>query len=303
MKRFVNIINLLFIILILFELDTIWKPVQNGIYAVVLFSLIEVYYLLNLFLRKDKEKVKTLGDIIAILYSLIFIWELLTAKIGILAKELFPEVGNIIKLFISELPVLLKGFLTSIELLGVGYILALLTAVPLALIIGWRKRLYRAVNPYTKVLGPIPPTVYIPYAIALLPTFKMSSIFIIFVGAFWPIFINTLNGVFNIDKNLIDSAKALNVGDREMLLEIILPGTIPPILSGATIGLTFSFILLTSAEMIGATSGMGWYVKYFSDFSDYPRVIVGILFIGIVVTGIMYILDRAGKYLLRWKKN
>ncbi len=303
MKRFVNIINLLFIILILFELDTIWKPVQNGIYAVVLFSLIEVYYLLNLFLRKDKEKVKTLGDIIAILYSLIFIWELLTAKIGILDKELFPEVGNIIKLFISELPVLLKGFLTSIELLGVGYILALLTAVPLALIIGWRKRLYRAVNPYTKVLGPIPPTVYIPYAIALLPTFKMSSIFIIFVGAFWPIFINTLNGVFNIDKNLIDSAKALNVGDREMLLEIILPGTIPPILSGATIGLTFSFILLTSAEMIGATSGMGWYVKYFSDFSDYPRVIVGILFIGIVVTGIMYILDRAGKYLLRWKKN
>ncbi len=303
MKRFVNIINLLFIILILFELDTIWKPVQNGIYAVVLFSLIEVYYLLNLFLRKDKEKVKTLGDIIAILYSLIFIWELLTAKIGILAKELFPEVGNIIKLFISELPVLLKGFLTSIELLGVGYILALLTAVPLALIIGWRKRLYRAVNPYTKVLGPIPPTVYIPYAIALLPTFKMSSIFIIFVGAFWPIFINTLSGVFNIDKNLIDSAKALNVGDREMLLEIILPGTIPPILSGATIGLTFSFILLTSAEMIGATSGMGWYVKYFSDFSDYPRVIVGILFIGIVVTGIMYILDRAGKYLLRWKKN
>lgn len=303
MKRFVNIINLLFIILILFELDTIWKPVQNGFYAVVLFTLIEVYYLLNLLFRKYKEKVKTLGDIIAILYSIIFIWELLTAKIGILDKELFPEVGNIIKLFISELPALLKGFVTSIELLGGGYILALVTAVPLALIIGWRKRLYRAVNPYTKVLGPIPPTVYIPYAIALLPTFKMSSIFIIFVGAFWPIFINTLNGVFNIDKNLIDSAKALNVGDREMLLEIILPGTIPPILSGATIGLTFSFILLTSAEMIGATSGMGWYVKYFSDFSDYPRVIVGILFIGIVVTGIMYILDRSGKYLLRWKKN
>lgn len=303
MKKFVNIINLLFVILILFELDTVWKPVQNGIYAVVLFTLIEVYYLLNLLLRKDKEKVKTQGDIIAILYSLIFIWELLTAKIGILDKELFPEVGNIVKLFISELPVLLKGFVTSIELLGAGYILALITAVPLALVIGWRKRLYRAVNPYTKVLGPIPPTVYIPYAIALLPTFKMSSIFIIFVGAFWPIFINTLNGVFNIDKNLIDSAKALNVGDREMLLEIILPGTIPPILSGATIGLTFSFILLTSAEMIGATSGMGWYVKYFSDFSDYPRVIVGILFIGIVVTGMMYVLDRVGKYLLRWKKD
>jgi NitT/TauT family transport system permease protein len=53
--------------------------------------------------------------------------------------------------------------------------------------------------------------------------------------------------------------------------------------------------------MIGATNGMGWYVKYFSDFADYPRVVVGIMFIGIVVTAIMFFFDKLEKYLLRWK--
>jgi NitT/TauT family transport system permease protein len=87
-----------------------------------------------------------------------------------------------------------------------------------------------------------------------------------------------------------------------MLAKVIFPGTLPSIVTGATIGLAMSFILLTAAEMIGATSGLGWYVKYFSDFADYPRVIVGIIFTGIVVTCIMYAFDKAEKRLLRWRQ-
>ncbi|MFA5384840.1 MAG: ABC transporter permease subunit [Eubacteriales bacterium] len=152
------------------------------------------------------------------------------------------------------------------------------------------------------MLGPIPPIVYIPYAIAILPTFKASSIFVIFIGAFWPVFINTLNGVFNIEKKIIDTARVLNVKEMPMLFQVILPGALPSIISGATVGLVFSIILLTAAEMIGATSGIGWYVKYFSDFADYPRVIVGIIFMGLVVTVITYFFDRAESYLLRWRR-
>jgi len=230
------------------------------------------------------------------------VWELVTTKFDLAEKFLFPAPAAVFRLFISELPELLKGLISSLQLLFGGYVLALVLAIPLALVIGWRKRLYKAVNPLTKVLGPIPPIVYIPYAIALLPTFKASSIFIIFIGAFWPIFINTLNGVFNVEKRIIDSAKALNVNEKSMLFQIILPATLPAIISGATIGLVLSFILLTAAEMIGATSGLGWYVKYFSDFADYPRVIVGIIFIGMVVTAITFVFDRIEGYLLRWRK-
>jgi len=61
-----------------------------------------------------------------------------------------------------------------------------------------------------------------------------------------------------------------------MLFQVILPATLPSIISGATVGLVMSFILLTAAEMIGATSGLGWYVKYFSDFADYSELLQGL---------------------------
>lgn len=301
MKKIISPANILLLVFLLIELLPAKRPDGNTWYVIGLAGLISLNYLLKVFLEKDAEKIQTTGDITSLVYFLLISWELSTTKLDLLDKMLFPGPGIIIALFIGELPELFKGFLSSMRLLLAGYGLALATAIPLALVIGWRRRFYRAVNPLTKVLGPIPPIVYIPYAIGMLPTFTISSIFIIFIGAFWPIFINTLNGVFNVEKELIDSARVLNVRERTMLFEIILPGTLPSIISGATIGLVLSFILLTAAEMIGATSGLGWYVKYFSDFADYPRVIVGIIFIGMVVTGITYVFDRIEKYLLRWK--
>lgn len=85
--------------------------------------------------------------------------------------------------------------------------------------------------------------------------------------------------------------------------KVLLPGAMPAILTGASLGLILSFILLTAAELIGATEGLGWYVKNFSDFADYERVIVGIIFIGIVVTLLMAILNLIGRRLLRHRRH
>jgi len=294
--------NAFFLAALVLELFPSKRADVNAWYYIGLVLALEVLYILNLLLKKDNEKLQTVGDVIAIVYGILIVWDILTTKTDLADKFLFPSPSNVLALLISELPELLKGTLSSFQLLFAGYLLALALAIPLALVIGWKKRLYKAVNPLTKVLGPIPPIVYIPYAIAILPTFKAASIFIIFIGAFWPVFINTLNGVFNVDKRIIDSAKALNVNEGAMLFQVILPATLPSIISGATIGLVMSFILLTAAEMIGATSGLGWYVKYFSDFADYPRVIVGIIFIGFVVTGVTFLFDKLERCLLRWRK-
>jgi len=270
-------------------------------YAAGSVILIYAVLLINRMLCKDEDKKQSMADVVAIVFSFIVFWDVITAKLDIMENMLFPMPGQIVATFIAEIPAFIEGLVSSMKLLSVGYVLALAAAVPLALVIGWRTRLFRAVNPLTKVLGPIPPIVYIPYAIALLPNFTSASIFIIFIGAFWPIFINTLNGTFNVDRKYIDTAKVLNVNEKTMLFRIILPAIMPSIISGATIGLVLSFILLTAAEMIGASSGLGWYVKYFSDFADYPKVVTGIIFIGMVVTGITYFFDKIEKRLLIWK--
>ena len=153
------------------------------------------------------------------------------------------------------------------------------------------------------MLGAIPPIVYIPYAIALLPSFRSASIFVIWSGAFWPIFVNTVSGVVTIPDSLVDSARMLHLKRSVLFFRILLPGAMPSILTGASLGLIFSFLLLTAAELIGATEGLGWYVKNFSDFADYGRVIVGIIFIGIVITLLMCFFGKLERNLLHYRRN
>ena len=85
------------------------------------------------------------------------------------------------------------------------------------------------------------------------------------------------------------------------MLSVTLPAELPLIFNGLNIGLCLSVILLTSAEMIGGSSGMGYYVKYYSDFSDYTRILAGIIVIGIVITAVSMLFGMLQRRLLRWR--
>lgn len=246
---------------------------------------------------------QTSRDRLALGIAILLLWQLSTAWLKLLDPQLFPQPLQVLSLLIEDRQVFGKSLLSSFKLLLWGYFLAAALAIPLGLIVGWRRRLRLAIEPITNILGPIPPIVYIPYAIAILPTFTQSSIFVIFIGAFWPLFINTIAGVEALEKGIIDSARTIGVSRKSMLIHILLPGAMPHIVSGGTISMVLAFILLTAAEMIGATSGLGWYVKYFSDFADYPRVVAGIIVIGIVVLSLMTLYHRVTGYLLRWRKQ
>jgi NitT/TauT family transport system permease protein len=238
-----------------------------------------------------------------LLGGLALVWQTATAWLQLLDPQLFPSPQKVVSLIVEDKEVFFNSLISSFRLLFFGYGLAVGLAVPLGLVVGWSKRLHAAVEPITSVLGPIPPIVYIPYAIILLPTFTHSSIFVIFIGAFWPLFINTVSGVRAVEKGIIDSARTLGVSRWSMLVHILLPGALPHVLTGGTVSLVLAFILLTAAEMIGATSGLGWYVKYFSDFADYPRVVAGIIVIGAVVLALTAVYNRLAARLLCWKKT
>jgi NitT/TauT family transport system permease protein len=297
--KIVTTSNLLFIVLLAAVVWPSGTTIPWHLFAVAL--LVKVVTLIRLVSTKSSEVRQGAGDVSAIIFAVLLAWYLATTRVVVLDKMLFPQPEAVLALFVAELPDMLKGLINSLILLVSGYLLALATALPLGLLVGWRTRLFHAVNPLTKVLGPIPPIVYIPYAIALLPSFRAASIFVIFIGAFWPIFINTVNGVFSIPKGLLDSARVLNLKEHTLLIRVILPGAMPSICTGATLALVFAFVLLAAAELIGANSGVGWYIKNFADFADYQRVIVGIIFISIVVTAITWGTERLERHLLRWR--
>ena len=301
--RFLRITHIFFAILMLIQLlpDKSQKEVCTS--SLIVFAIAtEAVVIILSFLIKKKESLSLTLDIFGFIYVFLTVWTLTTAKFDLLNDLLFPAPGKPIAQFAEGITGILTNIKSSVGIIIQGFLLAAVAAIPLGLLIGLNARLGNAASYLTKFFSSIPPIVYIPYGIALLPTFRSVSVFVIFLASFWPIFAGTMSGVLNVDKRTVDSAKVLNVKKPAMLTSVILPASLPQIFLGCNQGLSVSFILLTSAEMIGARDGMGYYVKYYSDFGDYTRTITGLIVIGVVVIAVTFLFNRFQQYLLRWRK-
>lgn len=301
--RFLRMTHIFFAILMLIQLlpDKSQKEVCTS--SLIAFAIAaEAVVIILSFLIKRKESLSLTLDIFGFIYVFLTAWTLATAKFDLLNDLLFPAPGKVIAQFAEDKTVILTNIKSSVGIIIQGFLLAAVAAIPLGLLIGLNARIENAASYLTKFFSSIPPIVYIPYGIALLPTLRSVSVFVIFLASFWPIFAGTMSGVLNVDKKIVDSAKVLNVKKTSMLTSVILPASLPQIFLGCNQGLSVSFILLTSAEMIGARDGMGYYVKNYSDFGDYTRTITGLLVIGIVVITVTFLFNRFQQYLLRWRK-
>jgi NitT/TauT family transport system permease protein len=146
------------------------------------------------------------GTILIVLGAVLF-YELATDVNQWLEPVLFPGLSKIIPLFFASLPKLFEGLKSSLGLLIPGFLGAASLGIILGLLIGLNPKVHKNLKPIIYALNPIPPTLFTPYAITLLPTFWHSSVFIIFVGCFWPILNGTINGIVLIDQKYLDNAK------------------------------------------------------------------------------------------------
>jgi len=273
------------------------------IFILAVIAVLLVSFLLLSTNPEKHQKRQALADVTSVFAVVLIAWEAMTAKWRVVDAFIFPSPGTVFDNLWSDRVELLGHIAASTKLLITGFGLALILGVFLGLLAGSNQRVQDLVKSLANIASPIPPIVYIPYAITILPSFFMSSVFVIFLGAFWPILINTINGVGQIEHRLIDSARTLQLSPWTLFRRVLFPGALPGIFSGATVGLVFAFILLTAAELIGGTAGLGYYVKYFTDFGDYSRVVVGIIVIGFYVTILMTLMQRIERYCLRWKQR
>ena len=302
-QRFLRVTNLLFVLLIAVQfLPNHIEKSPEAAYVIWFAIGVEVLVFIVSSVLKKPQSLNLFLDIVGFLYGVLILWTLATAKFNLLNAALFPPPGRVFRQFIEDIGKILINIKSSVGIIVEGYLLASVIAIPIGLFLGWSARLGNAATYISKFFSSIPPIVYIPYGIALLPTFRSVSVFVIFLATFWPVFASTMSGVLNVEQKMIDSAKVLNVNRFTMLFSVILPAALPQIFIGCNQGLTVSFILLTSAEMIGARDGLGYYVKNYSDFGDYTRTIVGLLVIGVVVIAISFLFNKLQRYLLRWKK-
>jgi len=239
-------------------------------------------------------------EAVAVWAVLFLAWQGSTLFIDQTTNPLLPGPQIVAEALWESLPELWKGTVSSFFILVPGYLLAVAAGVVLGLVAGVVPGIGRAFFPFAKVAAPIPPTVYIPYAIAVLPTFHLSATFVVFIGAFWPVFQNAAAGAQAVESRHRDNARVLGFSRLETLVKVVFPASLPHIFSGAAVGLGFSFILLTVAELFGANAGLGRFVQYYADFADYPRMVAGILYTGLVTWLAMTGLDKLRHRALFW---
>ncbi len=275
------------------------KTVPTPVPFLVTIALIECFYLFQFARRKESRA--SVSWIAVIVWVLLLLWELFTTKLNRLHPVLVPAPEAVFNVFATQYSVLLQNVCSSMQLLAMGAVTALVAGVILGTIVGWIPALSNVLAPIARVLAPIPSVVFAPYLVALAPSFRSASALVIFLGLFWPTFITAINRVASIDRRIIDSARMLEMGNLSMVTKILLPYIMPSVLGGLNMQLTSSIMTLTFAEMLGASSGMGYYIINYTNFANYTNVIAGIMVVGVVVTVLNWLINVLKRKAVKWR--
>jgi NitT/TauT family transport system permease protein len=203
-------------------------------------------------------------------------------------------------MFSGELP---HDAYSSLFRVVTGFLIGAGLALPFGLLMGASTRIYDLFNPMMQILRPIPPIAYIPLAILWFGLGNPPSFFLIAIGAFFPVLMNTIAGVRQVDGIYLRAARNLGVGQWTMFVRVILPAATPYILAGVRIGIGTAFIVVIVSEMIAVNDGLGFRILEAREFMWSDKIIAGMITIGLLGLAIDTAVSRLNNYLLRWHRG
>jgi NitT/TauT family transport system permease protein len=253
-------------------------------------------------MMKIKKTIFSFGtaEKIGSLIVLIIVWQILAVfSIHI------PSPIEVLSVSIEYIPTtqFVGDVTTSMGRIAAGFILGTVTGVPLGLFMGWKRVFKNWAFPTFEVLRPIPPLAWIPLAVIMFSTIEDSIIFIIWTGAFFPIVLNTMLGVSSVPEHLRNSSLSFGVNQRQMLRHVIIPASMPAILTGMTLGMGITWNALVAAEMLAGGSGVGYQLWYYYIVENFSLVVMFMIIIGAVGYLFSSIIRIAGRRYLRWSQE
>jgi NitT/TauT family transport system permease protein len=199
--------------------------------------------------------------------------------------------------------VFLNNMIYSMGRIFIGFSLGCFIGIPLGLFMGWNKTVKSFVFPTFETLRPIPIISWIPLSVIMFPMTEQSIVFLVFLGAFYPIVLNTLLGVEAIPRNYINGALSLGSKNRHVFFHIILPGSLPYIFTGMTVGMGLTWVMVVAAEMVAGGYGLGYMTWESYILITYPRIILGMFAIGGAGYLFSSIVRGIGSRLMPWRKT
>jgi NitT/TauT family transport system permease protein len=193
--------------------------------------------------------------------------------------------------------------LASVSRVYGGFALALIVALPLGMLIGRVPLVRQVIDPTLQILRPVPVTAWLPLAMIIFGLGPRSAFFLVFLGAFYPILVNTVFGVRSVEPRLFEAAAMLGCNGSAQFFRVVLPAALPSIFTGMRLGLGFAWVVIVVGEMTGVQTGLGAIIMEARQLSRTEIVISGMIVIGIVGFLSDQLVMLLGRRLLSWSPS
>lgn len=246
--------------------------------------------------------IKTILNLVSIV-ALFMIWGLLV-HFRVYRFSLIPGPAEVLAWgidWVKSPDFWMDASLTTLRVFG-GVIAACIIAIPVGLMIGWNRIFSDLTFPMLEILRPIPGIAYIPIAILFFPWEEASVAFICFVGAFFPILLNTITGVKLIDRDYFRAARCLGSNSKQLFWHVVVPGALPSISTGMALGMGIGWMASVAGEMISGKWGLGYRIWEAYTLIRYPLIVDGMIVIGILGLGSSMLVRYLTMRMIPWRK-
>lgn len=250
-------------------------------------------------MKKIRDNIIKYSITFLIFMLLIFIYYYTTEN-SIANPYFFPKISKIMKAFNDSKDQMLENLIASFKLVIPSIFVSLVVGIGIGTIMGLNEWIRDSLHPIIYAFSVIPSILLSPFVLFLSPNITIASIILIVYNTLWATLFATITGIMTIDKRYIDKSKTLQLSGFKKFFRVILPAASPSIVAGFINSLRSTFVMLVFAEMYGAQSGMGYFVRINSEYGLYDKVWCGFIFLVIVLVIVMQLFELLKKYILRW---
>lgn len=236
--------------------------------------------------------------------ALLLLW-LTGSQLGLWNRFLIPSPTEVLRICLRLLASgeLASHVLVSLGRVGAGFVLAFCLAFPLAALLGMKREYLAWVQPTLEFIRHIPPLAAIPMLILWLGIGESPKIMVVILATFFPIFLNTLHGILQCDARLVEVGRSFQLSPWSIFRRIIFPAALPSLIVGMRLGLGYSWRAIIGAELIAASSGIGYMILDAEQLSRPDVVVLGMLIIGIVGSFVDWMFFRLAHRLAPWTEK
>ncbi|MDR1578025.1 MAG: ABC transporter permease subunit [Deltaproteobacteria bacterium] len=256
--------------------------------------------------RSPAQRAKMLNkdNFYAVAFLFLSALNLATSKYTLIPAIFFPTPDRILAVLVEDFNYLiLECLFSSGKLLLTGFFSGALAGLITGVAIGFSKPAAYWLNPLIKILGPIPPTAWIPIVLVAFPTTWTGAVFLIALSVWFPTSVMTSSGILNVQNAYFEVSSALGAKRIYQIFLVGIPAAMPLIFTGLFSGACSSFLTLMTAEMVGVKNGIGWYINWQREMLSYANVYAGLIVIAISFYSLITLFFKIRDRVLVWQKG